>query len=147
MRNQMQTSWPKIKLAALLALFLIALSPTSCKSPHKGSYEKNGLAWQEPAWIQAGTEDIKLIWKFAPKDKAHYHQRQKATITSEGKTTGWEQSATLQYHVKEVPSDGAAQVFLSLKNLNTKGTGLRFLSSYLVLYITWEVSQLRLPAT
>jgi hypothetical protein len=119
----MQKSWSKIKLAALLACFIIALSSTSCKSSQKGSYEKNGLAWQEPTWIQAGTEDINLQWKFAPKDTAHYHQRQKATITSEGKTTGWEQSVTLQYHVKEVSNEGTAQVFLSCKNLDTKGTG------------------------
>jgi len=109
----MQNPWPKIKLAALLACSTIALSSTSCKSPQKSSYEKTGLAWQEPTWIQAGTEDIYLQWKFAPKDKAQYHQRQKATIASEGKTTGWEQSATLQYHVKEVSNEGTAQVFLS----------------------------------
>lgn len=122
----MQKSWHKIKLAALLACFIIALFSPSCKSPQKGSYEKNGLAWQEPTWIQAGIEDINLQWKFAPKDKAQYHQRQKATIASEGKTTGWEQSATLQYHVKEVSNEGTAQVFLNCKNLDTKGTGSEF---------------------
>jgi len=119
----MQKSWPKIKLAALLVCFIIALSSTSCKSPQKGSYKKNGPAWQEPAWIKAGTEDINLQWKFAPKDKVQYHQRQKTTIASEGKTTGWEQSAILQYHVKEVSNEGTAQVFLSCKNLDTKGVG------------------------
>jgi hypothetical protein len=119
----MQKSWPKIKLAALLVCFIIALSSTSCKSPQKGSYKKNGPAWQEPTWIKAGTEDINLQWKFAPKDKVQYHQRQKTTIASEGKTTGWEQSAILQYHVKEVSNEGTAQVFLSCKNLDTKGVG------------------------
>jgi hypothetical protein len=119
----MQKSWPKIKLAALLVCFIIALSSTSCKSPQKGSYKKNGPAWQEPTWIKAGTEDINLQWKFAPKDKVQYHQRQKTMIASEGKTTGWEQSAILQYHVKEVSNEGTAQVFLSCKNLDTKGVG------------------------
>lgn len=119
----MQKSWPKVTLTALLACFIIALSSTSCKSPKKGSYEKDGLTWQEPIWIQAGDEDVKLQWKLAPKDEAQYHQRQKATITSEGKTTGWEQSVTLQYHVKEVSKEGTAQVLLSCKNLDTKGTG------------------------
>ena len=119
----MQKSWPKVTLTALLACFIIALSSTSCKSPKKGSYEKDGLTWQEPIWIQAGDEDVKLQWKLAPKDEAQYHQRQKTMITSEGKTTGWEQSVTLQYHVKEVSKEGTAQVFLSCKNLDTKGTG------------------------
>jgi membrane-associated protease RseP (regulator of RpoE activity) len=119
----MQKSWPKIKLAALLVCFIIALSSTSCKSPQKGSYMKNGPTWQEPTWIQAGTEDIHLQWKFAPKDKAQYYQIQKATIASEGKTTGWEQSVTLQYHVKEVSNEGTAQVFLSCENLDTKVVG------------------------
>ena len=119
----MQKSWPKVTLTALLACFMIALSSTSCKSPKKSSYEKNVLAWQEPTWIQAGDKDIKLQWKLAAKDEAQYLQRQKATITSEGKTTGWEQSVTLQYHVKEVSKEGTAQVLLSAKNLDTKGTG------------------------
>jgi len=119
----MQKSWPKVTLTVLLACFIIALSSTSCKSPKKGSYEKDGLTWQEPIWIQAGDEDLKLQWKLAPKDEAQYHQRQKATITSEGKSTGWEQSVTLQYHVKEVSKEGTAQVLLSCKNLDTKGTG------------------------
>lgn len=97
--------------------------PPPANHPKKGSYEKDGLTWQEPIWIQAGDEDVKLQWKLAPKDEAQYHQRQKATITSEGKTTGWEQSVTLQYHVKEVSKEGTAQVLLSCKNLDTKGTG------------------------
>ncbi len=122
----MQKSWSKSKSAALLACLIIALSSASCTSSEKGSYEKKGLAWHEPTWIQAGSEDIHLQWKFAPNDKAHYHQRQKATITSEGNTTGWEQSATLQYHVQEVSNEGTAHVFLSCKNLDTKGTGSEF---------------------
>ena len=108
---------------AYLACFFIALISTSCRSPQKSSCEKDGLTWQEPAWIQAGDEDVKLQWKLASKDKAQYHQRQKATIISEGKTTEWEQSVTLQYHVKEVSMDGTAQVLLNCKNLDTKGSG------------------------
>jgi hypothetical protein len=122
----MQKSWPKVTLTTLLACFIIAVSSTSCKSPQKGSYDKNGVTWQEPTWIQAGSEYINLHWKFVPDDKAQYYQRQKATIASEGKTTGWEQSATLQYHVKEVSNEGTAQVFLSCKNLDTKGSGSEF---------------------
>ena len=83
----MQKSWPKVTLTTLLVCFIIAFSSTFCKSAQKGSYDKDGLIWQEPIWIQAGDEDVKFQWKLAPKDEAQYHQRQKATITSEGKTT------------------------------------------------------------
>jgi hypothetical protein len=122
----MQKSWPIVTLTTLLVCFIIALSSTSCKSTQKGSYDKNGLEWEEPTWIQAGDEDVKLQWKLTPNDEAQYHQRQKATITSEGKTTEWEQSIALQYHVKEVSKEGTAQVLLSCKNLDTKGTGSEF---------------------
>ena len=40
----------------------------------------------------------------------------------QGKTTEQEHSITLQYHIKEVSKDGTAQVNLSWKNLDTKGT-------------------------
>jgi len=106
----------------MLICFLIALISTSCKSSKSSSYGEDELAWQEPIWKQTGTEGVKLQWKFALGDEVQYNERQKATISSEGKTTEQEHSVTLQYHVKEVSKEGTAQVILSGKNLDTKGT-------------------------
>jgi len=119
----MQKSRPKVTLAFLLTCFIIELTSTSCKSPKSDSYEKDELAWQEPIWIQTGTEDVKLQWKFSSREKIRYHQRQKATITSKGKTTEWEESVTLQYDVKNISEEGTTQVLLSGMNLDTNGTG------------------------
>lgn len=63
-----------------------------------------------------------MQWKFGPGDEVHYNETQKATITSEGKTTEREYAVTLQYYVKKVSKEGTAQVIVSGKNLDTKGT-------------------------
>lgn len=118
----MQQSPLKVTIAFMLICFSIALTSTSCKSSKTSSYGEDELAWQEPIWKQTGTEDVKLQWKFALGDEVQYNERQKATITSEGKTTEREYAVTLQYHVKEVSKEGTAQVILSGKNLDTKGT-------------------------
>jgi hypothetical protein len=78
--------------------------------------------WQEPIWKQTGTEDVKLQWKFGLGDEVQYNETQKATITSQGKTTKREYAVTLPCYVKEVSKEGTAQVILSGKNLDTKGT-------------------------
>jgi hypothetical protein len=101
--------------------FIIALTSTSCKSAETSSHGEAEQAWQEPIWKHTGAEDVKLQWKFVLGDEVQYNERQKATITSDGKTTEREHSATLQYHVKEVSKEGTAQVILSGKNLDTKG--------------------------
>jgi hypothetical protein len=119
----MQQSRPKVTLAFLLTYLIIALTTTSCKSPKSSSYGEDVLSWQEPIWIQTATEDVKLQWKFSSREEIRYHQRQKATITSEGETAEGEHSVTLRYHVKDVSKKGTAQILLSAKNLDTKGTG------------------------
>lgn len=118
----MQQSSLRVTLAFLSVCFIVALNVTSCKSPKRGSYEKHESTWKEPIWKKAGDEAVKLQWKFTPKDEAQYLQRQQATITSEGKTTRWEQTVTLRYYVKEVSKEGTAQVLLSCQDLDTKGT-------------------------
>jgi PDZ domain len=114
----------EVKIPFLVICFVITVTLISytCKSPKISSHGEDELAWQEPKWKQIGTEDVKLQWKFALGDKVQYKERQKATITSEGKTTEQEHSITLQYHVKEVSKDGTAKVDVSWKNLDTKGT-------------------------
>ena len=119
----MQQSRPKVTIAFLLTGFIIALTATSCKLPKSSSYGEDEMAWQEPIWKQTGVEGVKLRWKFAPGSKEQYNERLKATITSEGETKEWEHSVTLQYHVINVSKEGTAQVLLSAKNLDTKGTG------------------------
>ncbi|MDY7031328.1 MAG: PDZ domain-containing protein [Thermodesulfobacteriota bacterium] len=119
----MQQSRPKVTLTFLLTFFIIALTSTSCTSPKSSSYGEDDRAWKEPMWRQTGIEGVKLRWKFVPGDEVQYHERQKATITSEGETTELEHSVTFQYHVKDVSKEGIAQVLLSAKNLDTKGTG------------------------
>lgn len=122
----MQQSSLKVTIAFMSMCFVIALTSTSCKSSKTSSYGEDELAWQEPIWKQTGTEDVKLQWKFALGDEVEYNERQNATITSEGKTTEREHSVTLHYHVKEVAKEGTAQVILSGKNLDTKGTDSEF---------------------
>ena len=119
----MQQSRSILTLAFLLTCFFIALISTSCKSPKSGSFGADELAWQEPIWKQTGIEGVKLQWKFVPGDEVQYHEKQKATITSGGKTTESEYSVRLQYYVKELSKEGTAQVLLSAKNFDTKGTG------------------------
>ena len=119
----MQQRMPKVTLAFLLTFFVIALTSTSCKLSKSSSYGEDEMVWQEPIWKQTGGESVKLRWKFAPGDEEQYHERLKATITSEGEIKEWEHFVTLQYHVKDVSKEGTAQVLLSAKNLDTKGTG------------------------
>lgn len=119
----MQQSRSILTLAFLLTCLFIALTSTSCKSPKSGSYGADELAWQEPIWKQTVIEGVKLKWKFVPGGEVQYRERQKATLTSGGKTTESEHSVTLQYHVKALSKEGTAQVLLSAKNLDTKGTG------------------------
>ena len=118
----MQQSPLRVPMAFILICFVIAFASTSCKTSKTSSYGEDELTWQEPIWKQTGTEDVKLQWKFALGDEVQYNERQKATITSEGKTTEREHSVTLQYHVKEVSKEGTAQVILSGKNLDTQKT-------------------------
>ena len=120
----MEKSPVEFKIPFLVICFVIVATLISytCKSPKTSSHGEDELAWQEPKWKQIGTEDVKLQWKFALGDEAQYKERQKATITSEGKTKEQEHSITLRYHTKEVSKDGIAQVNLSWKNLDTKGT-------------------------
>ena len=85
--NQMQQSRSILTLAFLLTCLFMALTSTSCKSPKSGSYGADKLAWQEPIWKQTGIEGVKLKWKFVPGGEVQYRERQKATLTSGGKTT------------------------------------------------------------
>ena len=118
----MQQSFLRVRITFTLICFSIALTSTSCMSSKTSPYSDDELAWQEPIWEQTGTEDVKLQWKFGPGDEVHYNETQKATITSEGKTTEREYAVTLQYYVKKVSKEGTAQVIVSGKNLDTKGT-------------------------
>ncbi|MDY6857017.1 MAG: PDZ domain-containing protein [Thermodesulfobacteriota bacterium] len=120
----MKQSPVEVKIPFLVICFVIAVNFTSytCKSLKTSSNDEDELPWQEPKWKQIGTEDVKLQWKFSLGDKVQYKERQKTTITSEGRTTEQEHSITLQYYIKEVSKDGTAQVNLSWKNLDTKGT-------------------------
>ena len=119
----MQPPRPIPTLVFLLTCLFMALTCTSCKSLKSGSYGADELAWQEPIWKQTVIEGVKLKWKFVPGGEVQYRERQKATLTSGGKTTESEHSVTLQYHVKALSKEGTAQVLLSAKNLDTKGTG------------------------
>ena len=92
----MLQSRPILALAFLLTCFFIALTSTSCKSPKSGSFGTDELAWTEPIWKQTGIENVKLQWKFVPGDEVQYHEKQKATVRSGGKTTESEHSVTLQ---------------------------------------------------
>lgn len=83
----MPHSRPLLSLAFLLTGLFIALTCTSCSSPKSGSYGADELAWQEPIWKQTGIEGVKLKWKFVPGGEVQYRERQKATLTSGGKTT------------------------------------------------------------
>lgn len=118
----MQPSRPMLTLAFWLTCFFIALTSTSCKSPKSGSFGTDELACQAPIWKQTGIENVKLQWKFVSGDEVQYHEKQKATITSGGKTTESEHSVTLQYHVKALSKEWTAQVLLSAKNWDTQGT-------------------------
>ena len=74
----MQPSRPKVTLAFLLTCFIIALTPTSCKSPKSSSSGEDEMAWQEPIWKRTGVEGVKLRWKFTPGSEEQYNERLKA---------------------------------------------------------------------
>ena len=120
----MEPSPLEVKIPFLVVCFIFALTLTSyaSKSPKTGSNGEDELPWQDPKWEQIGSEDVRLQWKYSLGDEIQYKERQKSTITSEGKKTEQEHSITLQYHVKEVSEDRNAKVILSWKNLVTKGT-------------------------
>ena len=112
-----------LRLAFLLTCLFVALTCTSCGSPKSGSYGADELAWQEPIWKQTEIEGVKLQWKLVPGGDVQYRERQKAKLTSGGKTTEWEHSVTLLYQAKSISKEGTAQVFLSADDWDTKGTG------------------------
>jgi hypothetical protein len=110
-------------MAFLLTCFLLSATCTSCIPPKSDPQGKVELTWQEPIWRSTGAQEIRLQFKFAPGDTAEYQDNLRATIYSEGKTTEWEHSVTLQYHVKGISDEGTAQALLSGKNLDKKGEG------------------------
>lgn len=117
----MQQSFLRVRITFTLICFSIALTSTSCMSSKTSPYSDDELAWQEPIWEQTGTEDVKLQWKFALGDEVQYNERQKATITSEGKTTEREYAVTLQYYVKKVSKEGTAQVIVRREEISWFG--------------------------
>ncbi len=122
----MQQSHPKAKTTILLICSIILLTCISCTTQESSLYKEYEVKWQEPMWKSAGTEEIILQYKFATGDMAQYHNRLKTTMYSEGKTMESEHTVILQYLVKEISEGETAQVLLSAKNLDTRGTGYEF---------------------